>query len=306
MRRKIFFIGALAASLFVTTPVMAFKLDTGEKAEIVETSQITPATEEQAESVFSVCMDLWETLELKTYKMSHSERFGDSNASEDTERHYEDVIKDIYSEKLNDYPDFSMGDEVTINGYVLQTIEIPTDQKWQIDSINKSGAYRVQIAIDNGITYTEYDEFAMMVRSNEENVMNLQPGDYVTVKGIFLKPDAISTQDYIYDCSISKCDTIPQVPLGKQNALKAARDYLDITSFSYDGLIQQLKFSKYTDEEAKYAADFCGANWNRQAIKAAKSYLDITSFSRDGLIQQLEFGGFTAEQAEYGVTQVGY
>ena len=88
--------------------------------------------------------------------------------------------------------------------------------------------------------------------------------------------------------------------------MKEAIDYLDINSFSYNGIIQQLKFSQYTDEEAKYAADFCGASWNRQAEKSAKSYLDITSFSRDGLIQQLEFDGFTAEQAEYGVAQVGY
>lgn len=304
--KRVIVAATVMASLMTATPVMAFKWEIGQKEETTETAQIEPATEEETEAVFSVCKDLWEDLQLKTYKMSHSERFGDSDASEDTESYYEDVVKEIYSEKINDYPDFSMGAEVAVNGYVLQTIQIPTDQEWQINSINKSGAYRVQIAMDDGITYTGYDEFTMMVRSNNASVMSLQAGDYVTVNGIFLKPDAISAQDYIYDCSISKCEDIPQVPLGKKNALKAARDYLDITSFSYDGLIQQLKFSQYTDEEAKYAADFCGASWNRQAEKSAKSYLDVTSFSRDGLIQQLEFSGFTSEQAEYGVTRIGY
>lgn len=304
--KRVIVAATVMASLVNATPVMAFKWEIGQKKENTETSQITPATEEETEAVFSVCKDLWEDLELKTYKMSHSEVFGDSDDSADTESHYEDVIKEIYSEKINDYPDFSMEDEVKINGYVLQTIELPTEQEWQANSVNKAGAYRVEIAIDGNITYTHYDEFAMFVRSNDSSVMNLQAGDYVTVNGIFLKPDAISSQDYIYDCSIVKCENTPQIPLGRENALKEARDYLDINSFSYDGLIQQLKFSQYTDEEAKYAADFCGASWNRQAEKSAKSYLDITSFSRSGLIQQLEFDGFTAEQAEYGVTQVGY
>lgn len=304
--KRVIVAATVMASLVTATPVMAFKWEIGQKEETTETAQIEPATEEETEAVFSVCKDLWEDLELKTYKMSHSEIFGDSDDSADTESHYEDVIKEIYSEKINDYPDFSMGDEIKINGYVLQTIELPTEQEWQANSVNKAGAYRVEISIDNSITYTGYDEFAMFVRSKNSNVLKLQAGDYVTVEGIFLKPDSISAQDYIYDCAISKCEDIPQVPLGKKNALKEAIDYLDINSFSYNGIIQQLKFSQYTDEEAKYAADFCGASWNRQAEKSAKSYLDITSFSRDGLIQQLEFDGFTAEQAEYGVTQVGY
>lgn len=304
--KRVIVAATVMASLVTATPVMAFKWEIGQKEETTETAQIEPATEEETEAVFSVCKDLWEDLELKTYKMSHSEIFGDSDDSADTESHYEDVIKEIYSEKINDYPDFSMGDEIKINGYVLQTIELPTEQEWQANSVNKAGAYRVEISIDNSITYTGYDEFAMFVRSNNSNVLKLQAGDYVTVEGIFLKPDSISAQDYIYDCAISKREDIPQVPLGKKNALKEAIDYLDINSFSYNGIIQQLKFSQYTDEEAKYAADFCGASWNRQAEKSAKSYLDITSFSRDGLIQQLEFDGFTAEQAEYGVTQVGY
>ncbi len=306
--KRVIVAATVMASLVTATPVMAFKWEIGQKEEITETAQIEPATEEETEAVFSVWKDLLEDLQLKTYKMSHSERFGDSDASEDTENYYEDVVKEIYSKKINDYPDFSMGDEVAVNGYVLQTIQIPTDQEWQINSINKSGAYRVQIAMDDGITYTGYDEFAMMVRSNNASVMSLQAGDYVTVEGIFLKPDAISAQDYIYDCSISKCEDIPQVPLGKKNALKAARNYLELMPFSYDGLVGQLiTFDKYNQEEAEYAADFCGASWNRQAEKSAKNYLDLMSFSKDGLIQQLEtFDKFTTEQAEYGVTQAGY
>lgn len=98
----------------------------------------------------------------------------------------------------------------------------------------------------------------------------------------------------------------PALTLGQKNALAKADDYLSIMAFSYSGLIEQLEFEGFTTEEATYAADNCGADWNEQAAKKAQDYLDTMSFSRDGLIEQLEYEGFTSEQAKYGVTAVGY
>lgn len=98
----------------------------------------------------------------------------------------------------------------------------------------------------------------------------------------------------------------PSLTTGEKNALRTAREYLNISAFSYTGLIKQLEYEGYSTEEATYAADNCNANWNEQAAKAAKEYLSVMSFSRQGLIEQLIFDGFTQEQAEYGVTQNGY
>lgn len=98
----------------------------------------------------------------------------------------------------------------------------------------------------------------------------------------------------------------PEISLEYSNALSKAHDYLDFTSFSYSGLIDQLEFEGFSTEACTYAADNCGADWNEQAALKAQSYLDFTSFSRQGLIDQLVFDGFTAEQAEYGVSAVGY
>ena len=70
-------------------------------------------------------------------------------------------------------------------------------------------------------------------------------------------------------------------------------------------MIKQLEYEKFAHDDAIYAVDNCGADWNEQAFKTAKSYLEISGFSRDGLIEQLEFEGFTHEQAIYGVTQNG-
>lgn len=98
----------------------------------------------------------------------------------------------------------------------------------------------------------------------------------------------------------------PSLTTGEKNALRTAREYLNISAFSYTGLIHQLEYEGYSTEEATYAADNCNANWNEQAAKSAKEYLDMSSFSRQELINQLIYEGYTQEQAEYGVTQNGY
>lgn len=99
---------------------------------------------------------------------------------------------------------------------------------------------------------------------------------------------------------------IANASLGEKNALNRAKQYLNYTAFSYEGLIDQLEYEGYTNAEAKFGADNCGADWNEQAAKCAQQYMDYTSFSRSGLIDQLEYEGFTKEQAEYGAKAVGY
>lgn len=92
---------------------------------------------------------------------------------------------------------------------------------------------------------------------------------------------------------------------GEKNALKAAKNYLNLMPFSYEGLIDQLEYEGYTTAEAAYAADNCGANWNEQALKSAKTYLDLMPFSYSGLIDQLEYEKYTPAQAAYGADNCG-
>ncbi len=94
--------------------------------------------------------------------------------------------------------------------------------------------------------------------------------------------------------------------IGERNALRSAKNYLNVMAFSYEGLKEQLEFEGYSETEATYAVDNCGANWFEQAKKKAKEYLDAMSFSKSGLITQLEFEKFTHEQAVYGVEANGY
>ena len=103
-----------------------------------------------------------------------------------------------------------------------------------------------------------------------------------------------------------KKQKVENASIGEKNALNKAKSYLNYTAFSYSGLVEQLEFEGFSNSEAKFGADNCGANWKEQAAKKAKQYMDYSSFSKKGLIDQLEYEGFTLEQAEYGAKAVGY
>ncbi|MFM1602307.1 Ltp family lipoprotein, partial [Helcococcus ovis] len=85
------------------------------------------------------------------------------------------------------------------------------------------------------------------------------------------------------------------------NALESAKKYLEYTSFSKQGLIDQLIFEKYTEFEAKNAVENLDVNWKTQAFKSAKKYLDYMSFSKKSLIGQLIFDKYTESEAKSAV-----
>lgn len=108
------------------------------------------------------------------------------------------------------------------------------------------------------------------------------------------------------DTQTSENTAESSVTRGAQNALSAACDYLKYMPMSYSSLIEELEFEGYSNEEAVYAADNCGADWDEQAVKCAEDYADIMEGSRSNLIEQLEYEGFTSEQAEYAADAIGF
>lgn len=103
----------------------------------------------------------------------------------------------------------------------------------------------------------------------------------------------------------------PELTLVQQNALRSAENYLRMTAFSRQGLIDQLSSeygSGYSVADAAWAADNIGADWNEQAVRSAEAYLELTAFSRQALIEQLssEHGSkYTLEQATHAVSTLG-
>ncbi len=97
-----------------------------------------------------------------------------------------------------------------------------------------------------------------------------------------------------------------ELTTSQRNAMRTAASYLSWAGYSYKRLTEQLEYEGFSNEDATFAADHCGADWFVQAEKCAASYMSWASFSRDRLIEQLEYEGFTREQAEHGAASVGY
>lgn len=91
----------------------------------------------------------------------------------------------------------------------------------------------------------------------------------------------------------------------QQDALAIAVDYINQMAFSREWLIAQIETEGYNNEDATWAADHCGADWNEQAYKKAQEYLQLTTFTKDDMVTQLQFEGFTADQAAYGAEKAG-
>ena len=91
----------------------------------------------------------------------------------------------------------------------------------------------------------------------------------------------------------------------KNRAIKSARLYLNVMPYSYNDLVEQLEYDKFTHSDAVYGAKNCGAIWKEQAVRSAKLYLETTPFSYVGLIEQLESEGYTHIEAVYGAANCG-
>ena len=97
----------------------------------------------------------------------------------------------------------------------------------------------------------------------------------------------------------------------QKNAVRSAKQYLSISGFSRDGLINQLSSTAgdgYDVADATAAVDSLNVDWNENAAKSATQYLNISGFSCSGLIDQLSSSAgdkYTVSQATYGARQAG-
>ncbi|QOX64206.1 hypothetical protein FRZ06_13090 [Anoxybacterium hadale] len=92
--------------------------------------------------------------------------------------------------------------------------------------------------------------------------------------------------------------------LSQKNAVSMAKDYLESSNFSQSGLIEQLIFEGFSEDDAAYAVSRLDVNWREQAATMAKGYLESSNFSQSGLREQLEFEGFSEDDANYAVSRL--
>ena len=129
------------------------------------------------------------------------------------------------------------------------------------------------------------------------------------VSGKPIQPSGVPASANQGTSTAEEAENTPSVGLfGPQaNAVRSAKQYLDLTGFSRRGLIEQLSSgSRYNVGDATAAVDSLTVDWNEQAVRSAKQYLNLTGFSCSGLIQQLSAGSkYTETQARYGAEHAG-
>lgn len=194
-----------------------------------------------------------------------------------------------------------VGGMVDAGDIVIGEYKITSDSSGNIYRFDASGDFgtgpmtgKVDIALRGNETYAVIGMFPEECTANERYMLDgvLESAKYPAT------PDT-SVEDSAHEPQ-SEGPTLSQ-----RNARDAATNYLSIMSFSFAGLVEQLMYEGYSEDDAIYGASNCGADWDAQAQKAARQYLDIMPFSHSGLVDQLVHDGYTSEQAEAAVTAVG-
>ncbi|MBR6513528.1 MAG: Ltp family lipoprotein [Clostridia bacterium] len=80
-----------------------------------------------------------------------------------------------------------------------------------------------------------------------------------------------------------------------------AEFYIYYMPFSYQGMLDHLKYMEFTDEEAQYGVDSLDTDWDNMAKKYIEKYYMYHAYSDDDLLAELVKAGFTEEQAKAGI-----
>ena len=122
----------------------------------------------------------------------------------------------------------------------------------------------------------------------------------------------------IFECASQETEiTLPNgsvvsVTPDEKKALEKACSYIDNyledhNGYSHEELVKKLQRNGFSAEEARFAADNCGANWNEQAAYQAGVYLVIyPNSTKDRIIDLLLYEGFTYAQALVGAQANGF
>lgn len=239
--------------------------------------------------------------------------------------HYDPDLKvRIMGESASDYekvkntalPDGDvLGSWMVSWGLEYKSIAYKKDGKTYIRNIHSDGSQGDEIyelsKSDKGIKLQDesgkdHNEY-FIINKNGDLEFWSENGNYYTAPKISdAKPEQTQVKSEEVTLEKPKGLTGPQ-----KNAVRSAKQYISMTGFSRDGLIEQLS-SEYGDgyevADATVAVDSLNINWNEQAVKSAKNYLDMTGFSCNGLIEQLSSSAgdkYTTSEANYGAQQAG-
>ena len=199
----------------------------------------------------------------------------------------------------------------------LKTLETQFDKFELIE--NKSytvGPYtgfcfRANVKIDSNETlmYAIVFDNAKQMRAFTINCFNDTDDtavlDEIAASVKFNDTDETSTEQKTTESKKTSGSTDEQTAFNKDTSVEKAKWYIKYSAFSQKGLVKQLVFDGFSEDDAEYGAANCEADWSEECAEKAQRYLDYKSFSRDELHDQLEYEGYTESQILYGLAKVG-
>ena len=88
----------------------------------------------------------------------------------------------------------------------------------------------------------------------------------------------------------------------REKAAALAKEQLEQAACSRSRLIGELQAHGFSESEAVYAADHCGADWKAQAVLFAKAALqDDPDITDEALLERLTDAGFTDDETQYAL-----
>lgn len=95
-------------------------------------------------------------------------------------------------------------------------------------------------------------------------------------------------------------ETAPEIEINTRVGI-----YLDMLSFSRQGLIDQLLFDGYPEDAVIAAVDACGADWQEQAFRFVEDMLEYyPDTTEESMLSMLLSDGYTQEEAETAVHEI--
>lgn len=190
----------------------------------------------------------------------------------------------------------------------------PINAQSDTDNIFEDTMVELQELNFSNTEITDFNKIASVIELIKENIKAIESSDEdeqdkinwikeLEMEAILKIKNLLDNKEEVQD-ETAEAETVTNtedVSREAKNALGTAESYLSFSSFSKQGLYDQLLYEKYPEEAAQYAVDNIQTDWNENALGTAKSYLDFTSFSDAGLYDQLLYEGYTDEQAQYAI-----
>ena len=92
----------------------------------------------------------------------------------------------------------------------------------------------------------------------------------------------------------------------QEKVVAAAKSYIEYAPMSKEGMIEQLKYENFSQDDAEYAVNHANIKWDEQASRSAVVFIGYSNPTTNELKEQLQFEKFSDEEINYALEHNGF